>query len=239
MNFVQSTQEIRFGETLFVSQGVKNQVQVLKAFWKDLVVAVKIYRNARIEDHQQEINYLMKLSGIHSSFLDFYGYFRENECVYIVMEFCEMTLNDLVIKISEREIFLEDEKVFGIVDDLIHTFAVLESFKVYHRDIKSENIVVSKDFKVKIIDFNISESLEYLESKSEISLRSTIGTMGYMSPELKRFNNQGLTQACFNLALSDVYSLGIVLMIVFIKKNHSNQGLFQQEEFVKNRVLGC
>jgi serine/threonine protein kinase len=39
------------------------------------------------------------------------------------------------------------------------------------------------------------------------------------------------------LALSDVYSLGIVLMIVFIKKNHSNQGLFQQEEFVKNRIL--
>ncbi|KMZ67174.1 putative Protein kinase [Zostera marina] len=73
---------------------------------------------------------------------------------------------------------------------------------IVHRDVKSDNILLSRDFEVKIADFGLSKIFE----KDPNSCMSTIvmGTFGYIDPEY--YDTQMLNEK------SDVYSFGVVLL---------------------------
>ncbi|KMZ70032.1 Kinase-like protein [Zostera marina] len=73
---------------------------------------------------------------------------------------------------------------------------------IVHRDVKSDNILLSRDFEVKIADFGLSKIFE----KDPKSCMSTIvmGTFGYIDPEY--YGTQMLNEK------SDVYSFGVVLL---------------------------
>ncbi|KAL8207260.1 UNVERIFIED_CONTAM: Serine/threonine-protein kinase Nek1 [Gekko kuhli] len=124
--------------------------------------------------------------------------FEESGCLYIVMDYCEG--GDLFKKINAQKgvLFSEDQ----IMDWFVQICLALKHVhdrKILHRDIKSQNIFLTKDGTIQLGDFGIAR---VLNSTVELA-RTCIGTPYYLSPEIcenKPYNNK-----------SDIWALGCVL----------------------------
>lgn len=86
---------------------------------------------------------------------------------------------DTVLTHLERKTFPLD-RYEDVCLQLINGIAYLHSMKVYHRDLKLENLVMNADGTVKIIDFGLAVQLKDNDEK----LYSCCGTKGYLAPEV-------------------------------------------------------
>ena len=117
--------------------------------------------------------------------------------LFISMEYVEgKTLKDKKDSLSEKQII---EIGIQIADGL----AAAHEKGIVHRDIKPENIMIRNDGIVQIMDFGLAKLYTSSNVSRLTKAGSTIGTMGYMSPE----QIQGLEVD----HRSDIFSLGIVL----------------------------
>ena len=102
----------------------------------------------------------------------------------------------------------------NVLDGLGHAHAR----GVIHRDLKPQNIMVTKSGIPKIVDFGMGKFL--FESPAEDALQtmegSVVGTPMYMSPEQARGEQQGLDHR------TDIYSAGIVLYMLLLRKHPHN-----------------
>ena len=78
---------------------------------------------------------------------------------------------------------------------------------ILHRDLKSSNILVDKDYRAKLCDFGISKTVS---EEADINTTTTCGTICYVAPEV-------LIEYRFGTA-SDVYSFGMVLWEILTGK---------------------
>ena len=92
---------------------------------------------------------------------------------------------------------LSDEQVIRIGKDLCHALMLCKKYNIVHRDIKPQNIFVSKNGDYKLGDFGIAKTMERTSGGTKV------GTYKYMAPEV--YNNQPYNQT------ADIYSLGLVL----------------------------
>ena len=76
---------------------------------------------------------------------------------------------------------------------------------IVHRDIKLENIVLDRDFNIKIIDFGMSSS--YLNKDGTLFHSQVCGTHGYMAPELEASQKYQGIQV-------DMFALGVLMFII-------------------------
>jgi serine/threonine protein kinase len=117
--------------------------------------------------------------------------------LFIVMEYIDgQTLRDRKQNISEKQIL-------DIGIQVAEGLAAAHEKGIVHRDIKPENIIIRKDGIVQIMDFGLAK----LKTPGNVSrltkAGTTMGTIGYMSPE----QVQGLEVD----HRTDIFSLGVVL----------------------------
>ncbi|XP_073500192.1 serine/threonine-protein kinase Nek1 isoform X2 [Phyllobates terribilis] len=134
----------------------------------------------------------------HPNIVQYRESFEESGCLYIVMDYCEG--GDLYKRINAQKgvLFSEDQ----ILDWFVQLCLALKHVhhrKILHRDIKSQNIFLTKSGTIQLGDFGIAR---VLNSTIELA-RTCIGTPYYLSPEIcenRPYNNK-----------SDIWALGCVL----------------------------
>jgi len=123
----------------------------------------------------------------------------EGENPFIVMEYIEgKTLHNIIEEHREAPMPLSD--VIDIAVQIAEALKSAHSKGIVHRDIKSENIMVTETGQVKVMDFGLAR-LRGVTKLAETS--STVGTLAYMSPE--QIQGQEVD------ARSDIFSFGVVL----------------------------
>jgi len=122
--------------------------------------------------------------------------------MFIVMEYCEgKTLKQMIEKQP-----LSIKKVLDIGIQVCEGLTAAHKKEIVHRDIKSDNIMVTKEGQVKIMDFGLAK----LKGATKLTkTRSTLGTLAYMSPE--QAQGEEVDQR------SDIFSFGVVLYELLTK----------------------
>lgn len=186
--------------TAKLGQGASGQV--FKGLFRGTQeVAIKVLTATDIEaelaDFKKEF---MILTAINSPYtIKFYGASIEPK-LCMVMELCEKgSLYDLLNKEAAT---LDWGLVIHFMRDMAEGVAVLHEHKpapIIHRDLKSLNLLVTKDYKVKLCDFGLSRA----KQGDMQTFNRLCGTFAYCAPEV--FNGEKSTEK------SDVFSMGIVV----------------------------
>jgi serine/threonine protein kinase len=158
-------------------------------------VALKVFKH----ELQLDINAIIKEFGWllrflpHPHIVRTYDAGEQNGDAYITMEFMEGS--SLRGKIRAGNLHLDE--TLSIIQQIASALDALHKGNVVHRDVKPENILFTSEGTAKLGDFGYARTLRTGESYP-----SSLGTFGYMSPEVA--NKQG---GNFN---ADVFSLGCV-----------------------------
>ncbi len=116
--------------------------------------------------------------------------------LFIVMEFIDgVTLRNYKQNLSEK-------KILEIGSQVAEGLAAAHEKGIVHRDIKPENIMIRKDGIVQIMDFGLAKLFTTSNQSRLTKMGTTMGTMGYMSPE----QVQGLDVD----HRTDIFSFGVV-----------------------------
>ena len=161
-------------------------------------VAVKVLKEEFAEDAEfverfkNEARSAAKLS--HPNIVAVYDIVDSGELHYIVMELVEgITLKNYIAKKG----VLTNKETIGIALQAAEGIAEAHRNGIIHRDIKPQNIIISKDGKIKVADFGIAKSV----SGDTLNSQSVIGSAHYIAPEQAKSKQTDLR--------SDLYSLGI------------------------------
>ncbi|XP_042110703.1 serine/threonine-protein kinase Nek5 isoform X4 [Ovis aries] len=149
------------------------------------------------EASKKEVILLAKMK--HPNIVTFFNSFQENNRLFIVMEYCDG--GDLMKRIRrQRGVLFSEDQILSWFVQISLGLKHIHDRKVLHRDIKTQNIFLSKNGMVaKLGDFGIAR---VLNNTMELA-RTCIGTPYYLSPEIcqnKPYNNK-----------TDIWSLGCVL----------------------------
>ncbi|KAL5006684.1 hypothetical protein ScPMuIL_015490 [Solemya velum] len=130
---------------------------------------------------RKEASILSQLKHPHIVFL-FESFIDEaEEFLYIVQDYCDDgTLDDKIIEMRKKNNFFDEKQIMHWFVQIVMGVQYIHSKKVLHRDLKTENVFLTKKNVLKIGDFGISKMLD-----NTIDLAKTVvGTPTYLSPEL-------------------------------------------------------
>jgi len=175
-------------------------------------VALKALPPELMRDEQRRRRFVQEARAAsavtHPAIAQIYEIAEDDEVTFIVMEYVDgATLRTLVAR-GELDVPSAIEIGIQVADAL----AVAHEAGIVHRDIKSDNIMVTKDGHPKILDFGLAKLIDLTSGESDATRMETLamtqagmvmGTVAYMSPEQAR----GL--AADNR--SDMFSFGVVL----------------------------
>lgn len=131
----------------------------------------------------------------HPNIVNVYDVGDERGIYYIVMELVEgITLK----KYIERKGRLTVKEATSIAIQMSAGLEVAHNNQIVHRDIKPQNIIISREGKVKVTDFGIAKA-----TTSQTTTSAAMGSVHYASPEQARGG--------YVDHRSDIYSLGVVL----------------------------
>ncbi|MDY4208027.1 MAG: Stk1 family PASTA domain-containing Ser/Thr kinase, partial [Lachnospiraceae bacterium] len=162
-------------------------------------VAIKVLK----KEYKEDENFVRKFRSeaqaaaglMHPNIVNVYDVGEDRGLYYMVMELVEgITLKEYI----EKKGRLSHKEVISIAIQVCTGIGVAHAANIIHRDIKPQNIIISKDGKVKVTDFGIAKA-----TTSNTVSSNAMGSVHYTSPEQARGG--------FSDQRSDIYSIGITL----------------------------
>ncbi len=182
-----------------IGTGGMSDVYKAKCHKLNRYVAVKVLK----QEFSENANFVSKFrieaqaaAGLmHPNIVNVYDVGEENGIYYIVMELVEgITLK----KYIEKKARLSYKEAVSIAIQVSMGIEAAHNNHIIHRDIKPQNIIISKDGKVKVTDFGIAKA-----ATSNTITSNVMGSVHYTSPEQARGG--------YSDEKSDIYSLGITM----------------------------
>ena len=182
-----------------IGTGGMSDVYKAKCHKLNRYVAIKVLK----QEFSENANFVSKFrieaqaaAGLmHPNIVNVYDVGEENGIYYIVMELVEgITLK----KYIEKKARLSYKEAVSIAIQVSMGIEAAHNNHIIHRDIKPQNIIISKDGKVKVTDFGIAKA-----ATSNTITSNVMGSVHYTSPEQARGG--------YSDEKSDIYSLGITM----------------------------
>ncbi len=182
-----------------IGTGGMSDVYKAKCHKLNRLVAIKVLK----QEFSENANFVSKFrseaqaaAGLsHPNIVNIYDVGEENGIYYIVMELIEgITLK----KYIEKKARLSFKEAVSIAIQVSMGIEAAHKNHIIHRDIKPQNIIISKDGKVKVTDFGIAKA-----ATSNTITSNVMGSVHYTSPEQARGG--------YSDEKSDIYSMGITL----------------------------
>ncbi|MGV9775089.1 Stk1 family PASTA domain-containing Ser/Thr kinase [Streptosporangium sp. NPDC003464] len=172
----------------------------------DRTVAVKVMHRSLAEDPAFVRRFIGEAKSVaslsHPNVVHVFDQGTDGDNVYLSMEYVPgRTLRD-VLRARGR---LPAREALEVMIPVLAALGAAHQAGLVHRDVKPENVLLSDDGRVKVVDFGLARAIE---ATNQTRTGVMIGTIGYMSPEQ-------VTSGAAD-ARSDVYSAGIMLFELLI-----------------------
>ncbi len=150
----------------------------------------------REERRRFEIEAQAAASLNHPNIAHIYAIEETEDDMFIVMEL----INGIELKDKIRSGTLKENEILNIINQIVDGLEEAHNKGIVHRDVKSANIMITENGKVKIMDFGLAKiGMGAMVTR----VGSTLGTVAYMSPEQTRGENVDQR--------SDIWSFGVLL----------------------------
>lgn len=182
-----------------IGTGGMSDVYKAKDHKLNRAVAIKILKQEFSENESFVSKFRVEAQAaaglMHANIVNVYDVGEERGIYYIVMELVEgITLK----KYIEKKARLSVKEAISIAIQVSLGIEAAHNNHIIHRDIKPQNIMISKEGRVKVTDFGIAKA-----ATSNTITSNVMGSVHYTSPEQARGG--------YSDAKSDIYSLGITL----------------------------
>jgi len=190
-------QDLEFGERI----GKGNFGEVYRGTWLGTDVAIKklffVNDDFMQKYIEREMDTLTCLN--HPNIVQLMGLCIGMEDMYIITEF--INGGDLRSKLKDKNIEMDWKVRIGILRDIALAMNYLHTKGIIHRDLKSHNLLVADDWKVKVCDFGLARTAP--EGEEQKGGMTIVGTNEWMAPEVatgESYDNS-----------ADVFSFGMVI----------------------------
>lgn len=182
-----------------IGSGGMSVVYKAKCHTLDRLVAIKVLKEEFASDENFVSKFKMEAQAAarlsHPNIVNVYDVVDEGNLHYIVMELIEgITLKSYI----EKKGFLENKEAIDIAIQVAQGIAAAHEQHIIHRDIKPQNMIISRDGNVKVADFGIARAVS-----SQTMNATAVGSVHYISPEQARGG--------YCDERSDIYSFGITM----------------------------
>ena len=164
-------------------------------------VSVKILNEESARDEKAVKRFVNESKAVsmlnHKNIVGVYDVGVENGINYIVMEYVDgITLKEYI----DFKKCIEWKEAVYYISQVLKALGHAHSTGIIHRDVKPQNIMITRDGTIKVMDFGIAKMMN---SKPITVTDKAIGTVDYISPEQASAKPVGF--------FSDIYSVGIML----------------------------
>ena len=194
-----------------IGKGAYATVKICKNKITQEKFAMKIYEKKILNDNikkkciLREIEILKKLN--HPNIVKLYDTIISDKNILLIQELVNgISLRDFYNKEirNQRNISEKKYKILTIIfKQIFSAFDYIHKKNIFHRDIKLENILLTKNYEIKIIDFGFG-----LYNPRNYLQKFFCGTPNYMAPEI-------IMKKEYDCQKADMWSLGILLYKLF------------------------
>lgn len=208
---------------------------IYKGKYLSIEVAIKAYRLDKLLPNELKLlnnEIMLHINLRHPHIVSFIGICIKDNLFFLVTEYSEH--NSLKSVLENNKITLTQKTKFRIILEIARGIYYLHKRNpiVYHRDLKSSNVLIDKHFTAKLCDFGISKTIEHPTQAMQTNSQST---PYWMAPEYileGRFTDK-----------SDIYSFGILVWEIIIRDTlpYKNNNIFDfilgNREALKQRPI--
>ena len=206
----------------YMKTGQEIAIKIYKAPNNDIKLMFKTFKHEVDVMKGLDNKYLLKILAANEKGT----YITKNSCkeiTYIGVELAEKA--ELFDFIADYGSGFSDSHCRKIFQEIMSGISALHSKGIAHRDLKTENIFLDKDYNVKVGDFGFAK---FFDPSSDLSGKFTtrLGTTGYQCPEL-------LTKSSYSGISNDIFACGVILFVLYFGHPPFKQAL-KTDQWYKN-----